>query len=87
MESPLLDAGRSRSSTGCSPGLRGTPEDLERLENLEAEANAVYHSNHRGVLRGKEVGDNEVREILRESGDDGLRREAWEASKTVGPAR
>ncbi len=31
-----------------------------------------------------EVGENEIREILRSSDDEALRREAWEASKTVG---
>jgi peptidyl-dipeptidase A len=53
------------------------------VEELEAEANAVY-GNHRGVVRGEEVGENEIREILRSSDDEALRREAWEASKTVG---
>jgi peptidyl-dipeptidase A len=64
-------------------GRQGEPEVLERIEELEAEANAVY-GNHRGVVGGREVGENEVREILRRSEDEALRREAWEASKTVG---
>ena len=64
-------------------GSQGDPEVLGRIEELEAEANAVY-SNHRGTVGGKEAGENEVREILRASEDESLRREAWEASKTVG---
>jgi peptidyl-dipeptidase A len=64
-------------------GRQGDEEILRRMEELEAEANAVY-GNHRGVVRGREVGENEVRQILRNSGDEILRREAWEASKTVG---
>ncbi len=62
---------------------QGDPEVLERIEELEAQANATY-SNHRGTVGGKEVGENEVREILRASENEDLRREAWEGSKTVG---
>jgi len=62
---------------------QGDPEILERIEELEAEANAVY-GNHRGTVGGREAGENEVREILRSSDDESLRREAWEASKSVG---
>lgn len=62
---------------------QGDQATLERIEELEAEANAVY-GNHRGVVGGEEVGENEVRSILRASDDEALRREAWEASKTVG---
>jgi peptidyl-dipeptidase A len=61
----------------------GDEATLQRVEELEAEASAIY-GNHRGTVGGREVGDNEVREILRASDDEALRREAWEASKTVG---
>jgi len=61
----------------------GDRETLDRIEELEAQANAIY-GNHRGVVGGEEVGENEIREILRFSEDDTQRREAWEASKTVG---
>jgi peptidyl-dipeptidase A len=64
-------------------GHQGDEEILGRIQELEAEANAVY-GNHRGVVRGREVGENEIREILRSSDDGALRREAWQASKTVG---
>ena len=37
-----------------------------------------------GVVGGVEVGDTEIKRILRQSDDSGERREAWEASKTVG---
>ena len=82
LESPLL-ARQVELLYRMFAGAQGDPETLERLERLEAEANAVY-GNHRGILRGKEVGENEVREILRSSSDGSLRRESWEASKTVG---
>lgn len=64
-------------------GRQGDEATLTRIEELEAEANATY-SNHRGVVGGKEVSENEVREVLRASDDSALRREAWEASKSVG---
>jgi peptidyl-dipeptidase A len=54
-----------------------------RIVELEAEVESRF-SRHRGVLRGREVDDNEIKRILRESDDAGERREAWEASKTVG---
>jgi len=64
-------------------GRQGDEETLRRIEELEAEANAIY-SNHRGVVGGGEVNENELREILRASDAPALRREAWEASKSVG---
>ena len=64
-------------------GNQGDPDVLERIENLEARANATY-SNHRAKVGDEEVGENKVREILRTSEDVALRQEAWEASKTVG---
>jgi peptidyl-dipeptidase A len=54
-----------------------------RIVELESEVDARF-SRHRGTLRGDEVDDNEIKRILRESDDPSERREAWEASKTVG---
>jgi peptidyl-dipeptidase A len=64
-------------------GRQGDEETLRRIEKLEAEANAIY-SNHRGAVGDAETNENELREILRTSDDPALRREAWEASKSVG---
>jgi peptidyl-dipeptidase A len=64
-------------------GRQGDEETLRRIEELEAEANATY-SNHRGIVGDREANENELREILRVSDDPALRREAWEASKSVG---
>jgi peptidyl-dipeptidase A len=64
-------------------GRQGDEEILRRIEKLEAEANAIY-SNHRGAVGDAETNENELREILRTSDDPALRREAWEASKSVG---
>ena len=54
-----------------------------RIVELEASVESRF-SRHRGVLRGREVDDNEIRQILRGSDDASERREAWEAAKTVG---
>ena len=64
---------------------QGDREILGRIEELEAEANAEY-GNHRSVVRNREMAENEVRELLRTSTDQDLRRETWEASKSVGSA-
>lgn len=68
---------------GAFAACQGDRKTISRIEELEAEANALY-GNHRALVGGREVGENEIREILRTSRDDELRREAWEASKTVG---
>lgn len=60
------------------------PESLRtRLTELEASVESRF-SRHRGVVGGVAVGDNEIKRILRTSDDEAERREAWEASKTVG---
>ncbi len=64
-------------------GRRGDEETLTRIEELEAEANAIF-GNHRGTVGGEAVGENEIKDILRSSEDEALRREAWEAQKSVG---
>jgi len=62
------------------------PERLRaRIVELEASVETRF-SRHRGVVRGDEVDDTEIKRILRESDDHVERREAWEASKEVGRA-
>src|ERR687898_3299313 len=60
---------------------QGDEEILGRIEELEAEANAIY-GNHRSVVRDREMGENEVRELLRTSADQDLRRGAGGADKS-----
>ena len=55
----------------------------ERIVELETSVDLRF-SRHRGVVGGQEVADTEIKKILRRSDDTGERREAWEASKTVG---
>ena len=61
------------------------PALRERIIDLEASVEGRF-SRHRGVVRGEEVDDIAIKQILRESDDPEERREAWEASKTVGAA-
>jgi peptidyl-dipeptidase A len=55
----------------------------KRIVDLETSVDGRF-ARHRGLVRGEEVGDNEIKRILRESDDPAERRAAWEASKTVG---
>lgn len=60
------------------------PSELRsRIIELEASVDMRF-SNHRGEVGGHPVGDNEIKKVLRGSDDVAERREAWEASKTVG---
>ena len=56
----------------------------DRIIEAEARLGSLF-SRHRGQLRGREVNDNEIAKVLRESTDRAERREAWEASKSIGP--
>jgi peptidyl-dipeptidase A len=60
-------------------------EIRHRIVELEAAVEGRF-SQHRGVVGGRPVDDNEIKRILRSSDDQVERREAWEASKTVGAA-
>lgn len=55
----------------------------KRIIELEATVEMAF-SVHRGSVAGNRVDDNVILGILRESDDVVERREAWEASKTVG---
>jgi peptidyl-dipeptidase A len=60
------------------------PKTIDRLVEVETEVNQEYN-NFRAEVRGESWTDNDIRALLRESSDAGLRREAWEASKALGP--
>ena len=60
------------------------PADLRsRIIALEASVERRF-SRHRGEIAGRQVDDNEIKRILRDSDDTDERRAAWEASKTIG---
>ena len=54
---------------------------------MSARSNAVEkaYSVYRAEVGGKELTENEVRDVLRTSKDSARRRAVWEASKAVGP--
>jgi len=56
-----------------------------RIVELEASVDSRF-SQHRAVVGGRRMDDNEIRRLLRDSEDVAERREAWEGSKTVGAA-
>ncbi|MHC4574946.1 MAG: M2 family metallopeptidase, partial [Planctomycetota bacterium] len=60
------------------------PELLKRIINLSTEIEKNF-STFRGTIRGKKVTDNEIREVLKTEADSVKRKEAWLASKQVGP--
>jgi len=60
-------------------------ELIERIVALETEV-ASLHSRHRADLDGAPASANDIDEILRSSTDVGVRRAAWEASKSIGAA-
>jgi peptidyl-dipeptidase A len=63
---------------------RQLPEELRaKIVELESSVDLRF-SRHRGLVGGVEVGDTEIKRILRRSDHPAERREAWEASKTVG---
>lgn len=64
---------------------QSTPEENEAIARLEADVNDIF-INHRATVDGQTVSDNEIADILRNSTDEGWRRQAWEGSKEVGAA-
>lgn len=56
---------------------------LDEIIALEIEIEDRFNT-YRAVVRGKSVTENEIQATLLESQDESLRRETWEASKTVG---
>jgi peptidyl-dipeptidase A len=65
----------------------GRQIDPELIKEMSARSNAVEKafSNYRARVDGKELTENQVRDILRTSKDSAQRRAVWEASKAVGP--
>lgn len=56
---------------------------LEKMAHEEADL-ALTYSNFRPLLEGKEVSENEIREILKNEENPEKRKKAWEASKKIG---
>jgi peptidyl-dipeptidase A len=60
------------------------PAIMAQMVGLGVEVEEIY-STHRGTIDGEPIDANGIYEILLTSTDLELRREAWEASKQVGP--
>ncbi|WP_456275130.1 M2 family metallopeptidase [Bacillus sp. AK128] len=58
-------------------------EDLKEMVQLSTELVSVFNT-FRATLDGKEVSENDVRDILIKSNDLELRERAWHASKQIG---
>ena len=60
--------------------------DTDLLKKMVAKSNAVEKAFNafRAKVGGKELTENDVRKVLKESKDSDRRREVWEASKAVG---
>ena len=56
----------------------------DRIIESEARLGSLF-SRHRGQLGGRDVNENEIAKVFRESTDRSERREAWEAAKSIGP--
>ncbi len=87
-----VEAARAHEPTRSLELLRNlmltqqVPGELRsRIVELETSVD-IRFSRHRGVVGGVEVDDTAIKKILRQSDDPTERREAWEASKTVGAA-
>jgi peptidyl-dipeptidase A len=61
--------------------------DHELIKEMSALSNAVEKAFgvYRAKVGGKDLTENEVRDVLRTSRDSAQRRAVWEASKAVGP--
>lgn len=59
------------------------PAMIERIVGLEKKLESRFN-NFRALLDDERVGDNALRQVLRESEDSAARRRAWEASKQIG---
>jgi peptidyl-dipeptidase A len=60
------------------------PDLMREVVELETQVASTFNT-YRATVDGRRVDDNDISEILRTSDDDGQRRAAWEASKSIGP--
>ncbi|MHA2620329.1 MAG: M2 family metallopeptidase [bacterium JZ-2024 1] len=62
---------------------QGDSELKKCLVELEVEITSIL-GEHRPILDGKVVTDNEIEKILRDARNENTRRQAWEASRSIG---
>src|SRR6267142_2438282 len=75
---------RQRQLLTSSVRANQIPAEATRsIVRLEKKLESRFNT-FRATLDGEQVGDNAIRQLLRESDDNALRRRAWEASKQIG---
>lgn len=82
-DDPLLARQAHLLHYGFAQGQRD-PATIEEMTRLMKEVEDAY-MNFRGRVGGEEVSNNAIERILDEETDSAVRREAWEASKQIGP--
>lgn len=65
-------------------GKQVAPELLQRINKLQGEAEKTFNG-YRATVAGKELSQNELKKVLRESTDEAELRGAWEGQKSVAP--
>ncbi len=83
---PIQDPVLARQATLLFNHFTGNQMDDQTIEELTRREVAIESTFNafRAELRGRRVTENELKDILRDSDDQDLRREAWEASKQIG---
>jgi peptidyl-dipeptidase A len=84
---PIHDALLARQIAVLYLQYLGRQIDPELIKEMSARSNAVEkaYGNFRAKVGGKELTENQVRDVLRTSKDSAQRQAVWEASKAVGP--
>src|SRR5512143_333514 len=83
---PIADPLLARQALLLRHAFTGNQMDdatIEELTRREVDIESTFNT-FRAELRGKQASENEIKEVLRQSDDVALRREAWEASKQIG---
>jgi len=62
---------------------RFDPDLTKHIVKLESEVENIY-TNFRPTLGAKKLSNNDIKDILTKADDTALRKNAWEASKTIG---
>jgi peptidyl-dipeptidase A len=85
-EQPISDPLLARQTVLLRNAFIGNQMDEKTIEELTRREIAIesVFNTFRAKLNGRKVTENELKEILRESDDPRIRREAWEASKQIG---
>jgi peptidyl-dipeptidase A len=85
-ETPSSDGLVARQATLLHNQLRGSQMSsdlIARITDLEMQVQSAF-THFRAEVNGKHVTDNDLKQVLHDTNDVALRKEAWEASKQIG---